>query len=52
MKATSKPEKKNRLARVARGIVYFLLGVAAYYLIDSIYVDVKHAVADAWEETE
>ena len=51
MKATTKPEKKNAWTGLLKGIAYFLMGVAIYCLIDYVYVDVKHAIADALEET-
>ncbi len=51
MKTTMKPEKRNAGMKFAKGIAYFLIGVAIYCLIDHVYVDVKHAIADALEET-
>ena len=51
MKTTTKSTKGSTWAKVGKGIVYFLVGVGIYCLIDHIYVDVKHAIADALEET-
>ena len=51
MKATTKSTMGSTWTKVCKGIVYFLMGVALYCLIDHVYVDVKHAIADALEET-
>lgn len=50
MKATTKSTTGNAWTKVGKDIVYFLMGVALYCLIDHVYVDVKHAIADALEE--
>lgn len=47
MKATT----KTTLVRIGKGVWYFLLGLFTFYVIDCVYVDVKHAIADAWEES-
>ena len=51
METTKKPEKKEVLVKVGKGVFYFLLGLFTYYVIDCVWVDVKHAIADAIEET-
>ena len=51
MKATTKSTMGSTWTKVCKGIVYFLMGVALYCLIDHVYVDVKHAIADPLGET-
>ncbi len=51
METTKKSEKKGVLVKVGKGVFYFLLGLFTYYVIDCVWVDVKHAIADAIEET-
>ncbi|HIY88799.1 MAG TPA: hypothetical protein H9824_08870 [Candidatus Bacteroides pullicola] len=38
--------------RIGKGVGYFLLGLFTFYVIDCVYVDVKHAIVDAWEESK
>ena len=51
METTKKSGKKHVWVEIGKGICYFLLGLFVYYVIDSVYVDVKHAIADAIEES-
>ncbi len=51
MKTTKKSEQKSVWVKVGKGVLYFLMGLAVYVLIDHCYVDIKHAIADAWEES-
>ncbi len=51
METTKKSTGKKVLVNVGKGICYFLLGLFTFYVIDCVWVDVKHAIADAIEES-
>lgn len=51
METTKKSMGKKVLVNVGKGICYFLLGLFVFYVIDSVYVDIKHAIAAAIEES-
>lgn len=50
MKTKRNSTAKNFLQGMVKGMLIMAAGIVLYVAIDSVYIDIKHAVADALQE--